>query len=571
MEDIKVIQYQQVINEFLTRVSNHPLLIEHRIKVDTLKDNDANINIAFVGQYNAGKSTIIRILTGNETIQVGSGVTTNVVNKYPYKGINIWDTPGILAGEREHHDTASFKAMDESDLLVYVITNELFDPVVGAAFRDLCFTKGREKEILLVVNKSENDSGSPEVKIASMAKIFEPRNSEDFPIVFVDAESYFDAIDEDDAEDKAELQKISNIHGLVAAIDSFTEDRGLLGKLTTPMSLLHTQLLELNNKLSVEDPEQEVLIELLHRRLRILKASERQFNDHFQNVVGKELSAINIIGDELSESVQEGADVDEFKDLQTKSCKDTDQLIFKAQSSVVDLVETTLDMLNKELADLEASPLALDVKRMLAEMDFDAKSVTAVDGRELSEEQKCSNKTKALLSSTEKGLVWFSKQAVNNTVKAGAKAASGSNVHKAVLEVGHFFGTKFKPHQAVKIADKLGKGAKFIGPAMAIFGVIVQIYDDRQQEKYSQEMLNTRRDIRKAYRSIASDLESEFNKEKDKFIQSVYIPQVTEISTTLSNFRDASGANIDSCKQLEELIAEIEGLRSEMNGFEEEL
>ena len=570
MEEIKFIQYQQVINTFITKISDTPLLLEHGIKANSFMGDDNNINIAFVGQYSAGKSALIKVLTGDESIIIGSGVTTEIVKKYPYKGINVWDTPGILAGERKQHDEESLKAMDESDLLVYVITNELFDPVVGAAFRDLCFKKGREKEILLVVNKSGNDSGSPEVKMTSMAKVFEPRVPEDFPIVFVDAESYFDALDEDDAEDKAELEQFSNIHGLVEAIDTFTEERGLLGKLTTPLSLLQTQLLELNNKLSVEDPKQEVLFELLKRKLRILKANERQFNEQFQGVVSKTSSEINLIGDDVAESVQEGADVDDFAALQQKACDKTDQLMHKAQSTVASLVDATLETLNKELAELEDSPLAQDLKRVLADIDlsdisFQTKTVENGDGQEINEEDKASNKSKALLSSAEKGLGWLSKQAVNNAAKAGAKVASGSNVHKVVLEVGHFFGTKFKPHQAVKIADKLGKGAKFLGPAMAALGVIVQIYDDKKQVKYSQEMLDARREIRKAYRTVVVGFESEFTKEKDRLIQSVHTPQITDIRSVLSDFRDTSNANVDNRKQLTALIAEIEALRTEMN------
>jgi len=568
MEEIKFIQYQQVINTFIAKISDTPLLLEHGIKANSFMGDD--INIAFVGQYSAGKSALIKVLTGDESIKIGSGVTTEIVKKYPYKGITVWDTPGILAGEREQHDEESLKAMDESDLLVYVITNELFDPVVGAAFRDLCFDKSREKEILLVVNKSENDSGSPEVKMTSMAKVFEPRVPEDFPIVFVDAESYFDALDEDDAEDKAELGQISNIHGLVEAIDTFIKERGLLGKLTTPLSLLHTQLLELNNKLSVEDPKQKVLIELLQLKLRILKANERQFNEQFQSVVSNTSSAINLIGDEVAESVQEGAIADEFAGLQQKAGDKTDQLIHKAQSTVASVMNATLETLDKELAELEASPLAQDLKRVLADIDlsdisFQTKAVENGDCQEINEQEKASNKSKALLSSAEKGLGWLSKQAVNNAAKAGAKVASGSNIHKTVLDVGRFFGTKFKPHQAVNIADKLGKGAKFLGPAMAVLSVFVQIYDDNQQKKYSQEMLNARRQIRKAYRTVVVDFESEFTKEKNRLIQSVYTTQITDIRSVLSDFRDTSSANIDSRKQLTALIEEIEALRTEMN------
>src|SRR5690606_30565213 len=45
----------------------------------------------------------------------------------------------------------------------------------------------------------------------------------------------------------------------------------------------------------------------------------------------------------------------------------------------------------------------------------------------------------------------------------GLRDASGSLGHKIVKDVGHVFGHKFKPWQALKIADKLGKAAKVGG------------------------------------------------------------------------------------------------------------
>ena len=99
--------------------------------------NVAPLNLVFAGQYSAGKSSLIKMLTGIEHIKIGAGVTTDVVTQYQYKSINIWDTPGILAGECEQHDAKALEAIAKADLLIYVITNELFDDIVGAAFRDL--------------------------------------------------------------------------------------------------------------------------------------------------------------------------------------------------------------------------------------------------------------------------------------------------------------------------------------------------------------------------------------------------------------------------------------------------
>src|SRR5690606_2944338 len=131
--------------------------------------NLAPLNLVFAGQYSAGKSSLIKMLTGIEDIKIGAGVTTDVVTQYQYKSLNIWDTPGILAGECEQHDAKALEAMAKADLLVYVITNELFDDIVGAAFRDLCFKQGRAKEMMIVINKFERRSGANKIILESIA------------------------------------------------------------------------------------------------------------------------------------------------------------------------------------------------------------------------------------------------------------------------------------------------------------------------------------------------------------------------------------------------------------------
>jgi transposase-like protein len=76
---------------------------------------------------------------------------------------------------------------------------------VGAAFRDLCFKQGRAGEIMIVINKFESDSADKETKISGITQVLEPKIPEDFPIVFTDAQSFFDALDEDDEQERQEL------------------------------------------------------------------------------------------------------------------------------------------------------------------------------------------------------------------------------------------------------------------------------------------------------------------------------------------------------------------------------
>ncbi len=50
----------------------------------------------------------------------------------------------------------------------------------------------------------------------------------------------------------------------------------------------------------------------------------------------------------------------------------------------------------------------------------------------------------------------------------GLKSASGSVGHNLVKDVGHLFGKKFKPWEALKLADRIGKAAKIGGFAIQI-------------------------------------------------------------------------------------------------------
>lgn len=570
MEELKFNQAKQMVSAFIADLSKRNELTELGLSfLNQDEYQNSKLNIAFVGQYSSGKSSLIKGLTGLDDIPIGSGVTTDQVTKYDYKDLVVWDTPGILAGEREQHDEASFTAMDQADLLVYVITNELFDDVVGAAFRDLCFTKGREKEILLVVNKSQRDSGTVETKLNGIAEVLEPRIPEDFPIVFVDAESYFESLEEEDEEDRAELMALSNFSGFIEAIDKFSQERGLLGSVTTPLAAIHTQLEELLGKLAAEDPTQEALVELLQQKMRILKSSQKQLQEQFDGNLVEIEQTILLIGDELAESVDDGLNEVDFKQIQLSSADNVIAQVKQTQLKLEKLVDSALSTLESDLQELDTSPLAESLKAALsdhfqAKEQLNANADIDIETHNIGDKYKSSVQTQQTLKSAEKGFSWLSNQAINKSAREGMKAASGSNLHKAVLEVGHFFGAKFKPYQAINIAEKIGSAAKFIGPVMALIGVIVQINDDIQQEKRAADLIAARRDIRKNYREIFLELKNEFVKRLDELSTSLYTTEIRQVSEALQDLQSTSETNIEQRQQVEKAISELNNLRDRL-------
>ena len=118
-------------------------------------EQERPITLAFAGQYSAGKSTLLRALTGLENIATGAGITTEETRTLDWNGVQVVDTPGIHTSLRPDHDAIAYEAISQADLLVFVITNELFDNHLGEHFRKLAIEREKGYETILVINKMD--------------------------------------------------------------------------------------------------------------------------------------------------------------------------------------------------------------------------------------------------------------------------------------------------------------------------------------------------------------------------------------------------------------------------------
>ena len=101
MEDFKLAKFtregENLLNE--VRAEFNQMQIDDSGLPKFLSSEDSAIKLVFIGQYSAGKSSLIKMLTG-EDVKIGAKITTQNTGSYMWNGIEIIDTPGIHSGLR---------------------------------------------------------------------------------------------------------------------------------------------------------------------------------------------------------------------------------------------------------------------------------------------------------------------------------------------------------------------------------------------------------------------------------------------------------------------------------------
>ena len=86
---------------------------------------DTPLKVVATGAYNAGKSTLLKALTGDD-IEIDADVATARTTEYPWRGLLLIDTPGVRAGVENLHDEIAERAVRDADLLLFVVTLAFF-------------------------------------------------------------------------------------------------------------------------------------------------------------------------------------------------------------------------------------------------------------------------------------------------------------------------------------------------------------------------------------------------------------------------------------------------------------
>lgn len=140
---------QETKKDIITSINDNTQVLEKK------KYTVDYFTIAFLGRTKAGKSTFHKLITGEETDDVGIGKlrTTRFNRIFNWENLRIIDTPGIGAPGGQNDIDIARSIIDEADLVCYVVTN---DAIQETEFNFLSELKNKNKPIFVIINYKEN-------------------------------------------------------------------------------------------------------------------------------------------------------------------------------------------------------------------------------------------------------------------------------------------------------------------------------------------------------------------------------------------------------------------------------
>lgn len=526
---------------------------------DGLRDYEQQgaLTVAFVGQYSAGKSTIISALTGRRDIHIDADIATDTTTPYDWNGIKIIDTPGLFT-DRTDHDDITYEAIAKADLLVFCLTHMLFDTLTVENFKKLAYDKGYRWKIMLVVNKMSAAAGEEEQKIASyrhsLSEALKPYALDEFPICFIDAKDYCEGIDNNDDF----LIEISRFDTFITELNHFVERRASLTRLDTPVRIVLGCLDDAQICFARNSDEDTAFLEVLSRLSRRINKERERLRTKIKGITLEMSAAIAAEGSRLASAVGDP----KFEDLNKQSEINVRKHYEKAGQALEDTIESAIQSIRLEVeAELQSNL----TQAFVTQLNFNGKVPNQSPVNNFNKQQ------------VQGQVAWLQKigDKVGASIKMSATGKSaatvgqgflrsmdvvGSSLHQGVYNIGKLIGFKFKPWQAVGIAKNIGNAASFLGPALAVLSIGLDLHSMHKEHEYEEKKSEVRRDIISQFKVIAVDLERQIESQLQEFESQVYIQLENNIAEARQKTESEMAASHTEIGQIAAIRKELEAI-----------
>ena len=545
------------------------------------------VRIVFAGQYSAGKSSIIKMLTGDDTVATGAEITTQETHTYERNGLEIVDTPGVHTTLRPDHDEISYKAIAAADILVFVVTNELFDSYMADHFRRLAIDKDKAGEMILVVNKMDRAAGGntpaqQDIIREDLRTVLAPYTPEQLHLSFLDAQSYLDSLEEreEDPELADELLARSGYEDFITTLNEFVSDKALTSKLTTDLYVLDNALDKAISDLTPgsEDADIDALEENLKQQRHILVDARTRTQREVADIFYDASSKIRGLGIDAAALVDSGLGKDDLEERIAQYGKEAEDLMEETRLAADYHVHSCFLELGQSLVDMESTEFTQNLKiRLVDKYDNLPDTVKKVFVTATDLEKKgdllvgtlvksgipemlsladTSVKAIRLTDNTSKFLR-SSLHTMNAGTKIAGKAATAGKVGSKAATAGRV---------ASKVADRSSSIFGVVGVGLEL---VLQFKEDYDEQLMLEAMKNNRQNIRSEFNTAAAALE---DYAADYIKQCVVGPMeqsVKSVEENISELRETRAGRSEKCIKLERIQKDIQSLIARMHGIEE--
>ena len=513
---------QELLDEglpILTRYANTSLIQDVTDFVQK-RSADATPAIMVFGIYNAGKSTLLNAMLGEERADMGDTPMTDKVDPYPWRGFTLLDTPGIDAPIE--HEEVSRAQLELSDVVLFVLSNDgSFEE--RKIYEEMCNILSSKKPLIVIIN---NKSGQTETD---------------------DAYRYiYDAVARN-LQEEAKKRGLSQFASEVPIL-LINAKTALKGRLENKGKLIeHSQL--------------PMLMDIIEERLKQCGANEvamtlrgrvnTLFESALKNLDQKEKSSELKLLAGLQEAVQGEKNraattisvairrtITDFRNSYRVAAEIGDENRARAAfdhaiSGITREMERALETANENLVKLgqRLEEAALAVRADTMTLPFQAGDISTIerDGSTLSfpVEDVMRGLTSKL---TQEGVEQATKTAVHATLKLTKEWLP--SVMKGI-------GVKGMEKIATTTGQTFAKAIPWIGPAISIISSIRDYYKAQEAEQAQiRQMEQQARALRDAVEQQASKLEREFEDSCQLALKQAFLPiesALAEQSRTLSS------------------------------------
>lgn len=520
--------------------------------------------MVLTGQYSSGKSSLIKALTdGAVDPVIDADISTDEVTEYPWDGaVVLVDTPGVQSGLR-NHDELALDAIGDADFILFVITVTLFDDASRDYLRHLANTLQMFGQMVLVITQAGKQSAVEGVR-ADAVQAALGTIAFNLPIAEVDSVYYLRSLDGGDRADA--LRSRSGIDNLRALINQIGADRGELATLRQPLHLIH-QLCDEAQQLFVLDERSRAALAVL--------AQQRAAVSQRRDMIEKELSTaesafksrclVDVRGF-VDAATSLPADESEAKATLTEAEKGLVEALDRHATQFAEAINTLsaaqFDTLAEQLTEIGESNRAHLVERLSGDVDLDGPSRIRSGGGFASSSSGSAgisvdwNKVSSLFK---KGQDWWG-------AGGGLQQSSGSAGHQVVKDVGHLFNKKFAPWEAIKIADKIGKAAKWGGVFLQVANAGYEVWRNEREARKAQ--LESERQHSAFVTEImghADRIAADARRQLRAIIDPPLDKFVAEIDTAQAEILGADRARGDASTELQTIAAEADLLLAQTN------